>query len=108
MRLLSGHAGPDVARVAVRLDGTLVTVPLADRWFFAEFAKDPTALVTFDAAGSILREFEISFGPRAGASDRCRSRFRSAWRASCAASMPEAAARPSPSRSRAPARAATA
>jgi hypothetical protein len=64
VRLLSGHVGLDVARVAVRLDGALVTVPLADRWFFAEFAKDPTALVTYDAAGGIVREFEINFGPR--------------------------------------------
>jgi hypothetical protein len=61
VRLLSGHAGPDVARVAVRVDGTLVTVPLANRWFFAEFAKDPTAVVTYDAAGQVVREFEIRF-----------------------------------------------
>lgn len=63
VHLLSGRVGPDVARVAVRLDGALVTVPLADRWFFAEFAKDPTALVTYDAAGSIVREFEINLRP---------------------------------------------
>jgi hypothetical protein len=61
VRLLSGRVGPDVARVAVRLDGALVTVPLADRWFFAEFAKDPTAVVTYDAAGQVVREFEIRF-----------------------------------------------
>jgi len=63
VRLLSGHAGPSVARVAVRLEGTVMTVPLAGRWFFAEFAKDPTALVTYDREGRVVREFEINLGP---------------------------------------------
>ena len=60
VRLLSGHAGPDVARVAVRFGRRLVGVPLADRWFFAEFAEDPSALVTYDSDGRVVREYEVS------------------------------------------------
>jgi hypothetical protein len=57
--LLSGHAGDGVSRITVRVDGRELTVPLADRWFFAELAEDPTALVTYDAAGNVVREYQI-------------------------------------------------
>lgn len=57
--LLSGRAGDGVARVAARVDGRELTVPLADRWFFAEFAKDPTALLTYDASGQLVRAYEV-------------------------------------------------
>lgn len=61
--LLSGRAGDGVARVAVRVDGREVTVPLVDRWFFAEFAEDPTALLTYGTDGRLVREFDMSFRP---------------------------------------------
>lgn len=59
VRLLSGRAAPDVARVTVRFGARELTVPLSDGWFFGEFAKDPAALTTYDANGRVIREFEI-------------------------------------------------
>ena len=67
VRLLSGRAGPGVARVAVRIGEATVNVPLAGRWFFAEFAKDPTALLTYGAAGRLVREYEVDLHRPAGA-----------------------------------------
>lgn len=57
--LLQGRASEGVARVAVRFGARELTVPLSDRWFFAEFARDPAALITYDANGRVIREFEI-------------------------------------------------
>ena len=61
--LLSGRVGDDVTRVATRVAGRELTVPLTERWFLAEFAQDPTALLTYDATGRLVKEYSVGRGP---------------------------------------------
>lgn len=67
VRLLSGRASDEVDRVTARFGERAVDIPLTGRWFFAELADDPTALLTYDAAGRVVDEHAISQGPPQGA-----------------------------------------
>jgi hypothetical protein len=67
VRLFSGWVAPGVARVGVRFGKTSLTIPLAGRWFFAELSRDPTAVVTYDRAGDVVREYPVFPLPRPGA-----------------------------------------
>jgi hypothetical protein len=53
-RLFSGHAGSAVQRVALRIAGSEVDVPLVGRWFLAQLAADPTEFVSYDASGRVV------------------------------------------------------
>jgi len=66
VRLFAGRAGDGVARVAVRFDYRTVGVPLSGRWFFAEFSKDPVAVVSYDQDGRVVAEQELPHGPVSG------------------------------------------
>lgn len=60
VRLLAGRAGDGVARVSVRFAERTADVPLRGRWFFAELSEEPAALLTYDAAGRLADQHEIS------------------------------------------------
>jgi hypothetical protein len=66
VRLLAGRVSDAVTRVAVRFAERTVDVPLTGRWFFAELSDDPTALLTYDAAGRLVDQHEISQAPPQG------------------------------------------
>ena len=59
VRLLSGRASSEVARVSVRFGARAVDIPLTGRWFFAELSEEPTALISYDAAGRVVDDHDI-------------------------------------------------
>lgn len=63
VRILSGRAGDGISRIAVRVAGGTVVVPLVDRWFFAELEQNPSTLVTYDRTGRAVQVHEIHHEP---------------------------------------------
>jgi len=63
VQLLAGKASDEVERVTVRFGERAVDIPLTGRWFFAELAEEPTALVTYNVAGRVVDEHEIRLPP---------------------------------------------
>lgn len=57
--LLLGRASDGVERITLRFGERTVDLPLTGRWFFAELAEEPTALISYDTAGRVVDEHEI-------------------------------------------------
>jgi hypothetical protein len=54
VRFFWGHAGNGVARIALRFGNRTVTVPMHNRWFFAEFSAQPDDFLAYNATGRLV------------------------------------------------------
>jgi hypothetical protein len=52
--LFSGRAGDGVERVALRLGGRTIDVPLTGRWFLAELPEQPDEFLSYNSEGRVL------------------------------------------------------
>src|SRR2546423_6556326 len=57
--LFEGHAASRVARVALRIRGHELSVPLVGRWFLAELGGNPSEFVSYDSRGRVLERHRL-------------------------------------------------
>lgn len=61
--LFEGHAAAKVERVALRIRGQELSVPLVGRWFLAELGGNPSEFVSYDSGGRVLERHRLPTTP---------------------------------------------